>query len=104
MSKEQLMMRILGAEARVNISDLRVGRIKDNDWPRLIDKAAILGESPLFIDDTSGISPQEIRSKVRRLKRQRGLDMVVVDYLQIMRLKNPCGKSGSGKWLKFQGV
>ena len=87
MSKEQLMMRILGAEARVNISDLRVGRIKDNDWPRLIDKAAILGESPLFIDDTSGISPQEIRSKVRRLKRQRGLDMVVVDYLQIMRLK-----------------
>ncbi len=87
MSKEQLMMRVLGTEARVNISDLRVGRIKDNDWPRLIDKAAILGESLLFIDDTSGISPQEIRSKARRLKRQQGLDLVVVDYLQIMRLR-----------------
>ena len=87
MSQEQLMMRVLGTEARVNISDLRVGRIKDNDWPRLIDKAATLGQSPLFIDDTSGISPQEIRSKARRLKRQQGLDMIVVDYLQIMRLR-----------------
>ena len=87
MSKEQLMMRILGIEARVNISDLRVGRIKDNDWPRLIEKAGFLGEAPFFIDDTSGISPQEIRSKARRLKQKQGLDMIVVDYLQIMRLR-----------------
>jgi replicative DNA helicase len=87
MGKEQLMMRMLATEARVNMSDLRVGRIKDNDWPRLIDKASKLGEANLFIDDTSGISPQEIRSKSRRLKQQHGLDMILVDYLQIMKLR-----------------
>ena len=87
MGKEQLMMRLLATEARVNMSDLRVGRIKDNDWPRLIDKASKLGEAGLFIDDTSGISPNEIRSKARRLKQQHGLDMIVVDYLQIMKLR-----------------
>ncbi|MEM7645297.1 MAG: replicative DNA helicase [Pseudomonadota bacterium] len=87
MGKEQLMMRMLATEARVNMSDLRVGRIKDNDWPRLIDKASKLGEAQLFIDDTSGISPQEIRSKARRLKQQHGLDMILVDYLQIMKLR-----------------
>lgn len=87
MGKEQLMMRMLATEARVNMSDLRVGRIKDNDWPRLIDKASKLGEAKLYIDDTSGISPQEIRSKARRLKQQHGLDMILVDYLQIMKLR-----------------
>ena len=85
MSREQLTMRMLATEARVNVSDLRVGRIKDSDWPRLIAKAAELGESSLFVDDTSGISPWEIRSKARRLKRQQGLDMILVDYLQIMQ-------------------
>ena len=87
MGKEQLMMRLLATEARVNMSDLRIGRIKDNDWPRIIDKASKLGEAGLFIDDTSGISPQEIRSKARRLKQQHGLDMILVDYLQIMKLR-----------------
>ena len=87
MGKEQLMMRMLATEARVDMSALRVGRIKDNDWPRLIDKASQLGEANLFIDDTSGISPQEIRSKCRRLKQQHGLDMILVDYLQIMKLR-----------------
>ena len=87
MGKEQLMMRMLAIEARINMSDLRVGRIKDNDWPRLIDKASKLGEANLYIDDTSGISPQEIRSKARRLKQQHGLDMILVDYLQIMKLR-----------------
>ena len=87
MGKEQLMMRMLATEAKVNMSDLRVGRIKDNDWPRLIDKASKLGEANLYIDDTSGISPNEIRSKARRLKQQHGLDMIIVDYLQIMKLR-----------------
>ena len=87
MGKEQLMMRLLATEARVNMSDLRIGRIRDNDWPRLIDRASKLGEAGLFIDDTSGISPQEIRSKARRLKQQHGLDMILVDYLQIMKLR-----------------
>jgi replicative DNA helicase len=87
MAKEQLMMRMLATEARINMSDLKVGRIKDNDWPRLIDKASQLGEANLYIDDTSGISPQEIRSKCRRMKQQHGLDMILIDYLQIMKLR-----------------
>jgi replicative DNA helicase len=87
MGKDQLMMRMLATEAQVNMSELRVGRIKDSDWPRLIDKASKLGEANLYVDDTSGISPQEIRSKSRRLKQQQGLDMIIVDYLQIMKLR-----------------
>lgn len=87
MGKEQLMMRMLASEARINLSDLRVGNINDNAWPRLIDKASRMAEARLFIDDTSGISPFEIRSKCRRLKAQHGLDMIVIDYLQLMDLK-----------------
>jgi len=84
MGKEQLMMRILASEAKVNMSDVRIGRIKDNEWPRLIDKASKLADTSLFIDDTSSISPYEIRSKARRLKTQHGLDLILIDYLQIM--------------------
>lgn len=87
MAKEQLMMRMLASEARVNLSDIRSGRIRDTDWPRIIEKASIMAEAPLYIDDTSGISPFEIRSKARRLKAQHGLDMIMIDYLQIMDLK-----------------
>lgn len=87
MNKEQLMVRMLASEARVNLSDLRVGNLNDNAWPRLIDKASKLAEARLFIDDTSGISPFEIRAKCRRLKAQHGLDMIMIDYLQLMDLK-----------------
>jgi replicative DNA helicase len=86
MAKEQLMMRVLASEAKVNMSDIRIGRLKDNDWPRLIDKASVLAETSLYIDDTSSISPYEIRSKARRLKSQFGLDLIIIDYLQIMGL------------------
>jgi replicative DNA helicase len=86
MAKEQLMMRLLASEAKVNMSDVRIGRIKDSDWPRLIDKASKMADTNLFIDDTSSISPFEIRSKARRIKSQYGLDMIVIDYLQIMGL------------------
>jgi replicative DNA helicase len=87
MGKEQLMMRMLASEARVNLSDLRVGALSDNAWPRLIDKASKMADARLFIDDTSGISPFEIRAKCRRLKAQHGLDMIMIDYLQLMSLK-----------------
>lgn len=87
MGKDQLMMRMLATEARIDMSDLRIGRIKDNDWPRLIDKASKLGEAQLYVDDTSGISPQEIRSKARRLKQQQGLDLIMIDYLQMMKMR-----------------
>lgn len=87
MGKEQLMMRMLASEARVNLSDLRIGHLSDNAWPRLIDKASKMAEARLFIDDTSGISPFEIRAKCRRLKAQHGLDIIMIDYLQLMDLK-----------------
>lgn len=87
MAKEQLMMRMLASEARVNLGDLRIGSINDNAWPRLIDKAAKMAEAKIFIDDTSGISPFEVRAKCRRLQAQHGLDMIIIDYLQLMEIK-----------------
>jgi replicative DNA helicase len=87
MGKEQLMMRMLASEARVNLSELRVGSVGDTAWPRLIDKASKMAEARLFIDDTSGISPFEIRSRCRKLQAQHGLDIIVIDYLQLMDLK-----------------
>lgn len=87
MGKEQLMLRLLASEARVNLSDLRVGHLNDSAWPRLIDKASKMAEARLYIDDTSGVSPLEIRAKCRRLKAQHGLDMIMIDYLQLMDLK-----------------
>jgi replicative DNA helicase len=87
MAKEQMMMRMLASEARVGLGDLRNGSVNDNAWPRLIDKASKMAEANIFIDDTSGISPFEIRAKCRRLKAQHGLDMIIIDYLQLMDLK-----------------
>lgn len=87
MSKEQLMLRILASEAQVDLSKLRVGKIPDKGWSQLISTAAAISESELYIDDTSGISPFEILAKSRRLKNQKGLDLIIVDYLQLMDLK-----------------
>lgn len=87
MGKSQMMMRVLASESQLNMSDMRLGRIADGAWQKLFQTANAVAESPLYIDDTSGISPFEIRSKVRRLKAQKGLDLIMVDYLQIMDLK-----------------
>lgn len=87
MAKEQIMLRLLASEAKVNLSDVRIGRIGDDAWPRLIGAATAISQSHLYIDDTSGISPYEIRAKARRLKSQVGLDLIVVDYLQLMDLR-----------------
>lgn len=87
MSKESVMMRLLASEARINLSEIRNGRIADAAWPKLMAAASALSESHLYIDDTSGISPFEIRARCRRLKKQVGLDLIMIDYLQIMDLK-----------------
>jgi replicative DNA helicase len=87
MGKEAVMMRMLAAEARVSISDVRLGKIPDSGWPNLIHAASRLSEANLYIDDTSSISPFEIRAKARRLKAAKGLDIIFIDYLQIMDLK-----------------
>ncbi|MFN3454852.1 MAG: replicative DNA helicase [Pseudobdellovibrio sp.] len=87
MGKEALMMRILASESKISMGELRNGRIQDASWPKLIQAAGSISDSKLFIDDTSGISPFEIRARCRRLKAQHGLDCIMIDYLQIMQLK-----------------
>ena len=87
MSQQAVMMRILASEARINAKDIRSGRLSDAAWPKLIHAAGQLSESKLFIDETSGVSPLEIRSRARRLKAQHGLDCIIIDYLQLMKLK-----------------
>ncbi len=87
MGKESMMMRMLSSESRVGMSEIRNGRIPDSAWPKLINAAGALSEASLFLDDTSGISPFEIRSRCRRLKAEHGLDVVMIDYLQLMDLK-----------------
>ena len=87
MSKEQLVQRMLCMESRVDGSRLRGGFLKDDDWPRLTHAASSLSEAPIFIDDTPGLSPFEMRAKCRRLSKSNGLGCVIVDYLQLMRVK-----------------
>lgn len=84
MSKEQLVNRMLCAEARVDAQRLRTGELADDDWPKLVQAMGPLSEAPIFIDDTPGISPGEIRSKCRKLKLECGLGLIVIDYLQLM--------------------
>jgi replicative DNA helicase len=85
MSKEQLAFRMLCSEAMVDSNSIRKGFIKKDDWHNLTSAASKLAESPIFIDDTSGMSVLEMRAKARRLKAEHGLSLVVVDYLQLMR-------------------
>ncbi len=87
MAKEQVMMRMLSGEARIPANQLRSGNIEESAWPKLINTAAKMSEAPLFIDDTSAISPFDIRAKARRMKSRHGLDLLIVDYLQMMSLK-----------------
>ncbi len=87
MGKESVMMRMLANEARVKLSDLKIGALDNNSWPKVINTAAKMSDSHIFINDTSGISPFEIRSQARRLKSKHGLDMIMIDYLQLMSLK-----------------
>lgn len=84
MSKDSLVQRMLTSEARIDAQTLRKGRLRDDDFPRLARAAGILSHAPVFIDDTPGISVLEMRSKARRLKSDHGLDLVIVDYLQLM--------------------
>lgn len=86
MSKEEVMGRLIGSEARVDISRLNSGQINDGEYINLTNAASKLSDSMIFIDETSAITPGEIRAKCRRIKQQYGrLDLVVVDYIQIMR-------------------
>ncbi|MBS4022058.1 MAG: replicative DNA helicase [Dethiobacter sp.] len=85
MSKEQLVQRMLCAEANIDSQRLRRGFLTDDDYPKLTRAAGPLSEAPFFIDDTAAISVMEMRAKARRLKAEHGLSAVFVDYLQLMR-------------------
>ncbi len=85
MSKEQIVTRLLAAEAKVDSTKIRSGDLADQDWSKLTRAAGILADAPLFIDDTAALTVLEMRAKARRLKSQQGdLGMIIVDYLQIM--------------------
>lgn len=90
MSKEQLVNRLFSLEAQVDAQALRTGNLKDSDWEKLIEGAGIIGKSKLIIDDTPSISISELRSKCRKYKLEHGLDIIIIDYLQLMT-----GKVGS---------
>lgn len=89
MSKEQLVNRMLCAEANIDSQRLRIGEMADNDWDSLWGACDSMSKAKIFIDDTPGITAMEMRSRARRLKAEHGLDLIVVDYLQLMQ--------GSGK-------
>ncbi|MBW2335829.1 MAG: replicative DNA helicase [Deltaproteobacteria bacterium] len=85
MSKEQLSLRMLCSEARIDSSRLRGGFFSMEDWHRLTDAAGILSESPIYIDDSASLSAMDIRAKARRLKMEKNIGLVVIDYLQLMQ-------------------
>ena len=84
MSREQLANRLLSMNSKINAQSIRTGNLKPNEWGELVESARILGESTLIIDDTPGISVREMRSKCRKLKMEKGLGFIIVDYLQLM--------------------
>jgi len=84
-SKEQLVLRMLCSEAKVDSHRLRSGFLRESDWPRLTRACGLLAEAPIFVDDTPGISVLEMRAKTRQIKREFGLGLIIVDYLQLMR-------------------
>ncbi|MCC8138039.1 MAG: replicative DNA helicase [Clostridiales bacterium] len=84
MSKEQLVNRLFSMESRVDSQALRSGNLNDSDWTSLIEAAGVIGKSNMIIDDTPGISVSELRSKCRKYKLEYNLDIVIIDYLQLM--------------------
>lgn len=84
MSKSEIMMRILSAETGIRLSDMRSGNLNANDWSILAERSEELRTAPLFIDDSPNLTMMQIRGKARQLKQKHGLDLVVVDYLQLM--------------------
>jgi replicative DNA helicase len=84
MSKQDIMMRLFSAEARVKLNDIRGGRLNDEDWRRIALKSSELAEAPLFIDDSPNLTMMEIRAKARRLKQRHDLKLIVIDYMQLM--------------------
>ena len=84
MSKSEIVMRLLSAEAKIKLTDMRSGRMSDDDWTRLARRMSEISEAPLYIDDSPNLTMMEIRAKARRLKQKSDLKLIVIDYLQLM--------------------
>lgn len=87
MPGEQLAMRMMSSLGRIDQHLLRTGQLEEHDWPRLTSSVGMLNNSKLFIDDSPALSPTEIRARTRRLKREHGLDLIIIDYLQLMQIQ-----------------
>ncbi|QUH25171.1 replicative DNA helicase [Serpentinicella alkaliphila] len=85
MSKEQLVLRILAAESMIDLNKLQNGHLNEEEWTKLARSIAMLSKSNIYFDDSAGISVTEMRSKCRRLKMEKGLDLILIDYLQLMQ-------------------
>jgi replicative DNA helicase len=86
MSAEQLSFRMLSSIGRISQSRLRNGKLSDEDWPRVDSAVSMMSNAPIFIDDGGALTPTDVRSRARRLKREHGLGLIVVDYLQLMQV------------------
>jgi replicative DNA helicase len=84
MSRTEIVMRLLSAEAKIKLGDMRSGKMTDDDWTKLARRMSEISEAPLFVDDSPNLTMMEIRAKARRLKQRNGLKLIVVDYLQLM--------------------
>ncbi|QBJ96416.1 replicative DNA helicase [Rhodococcus sp. ABRD24] len=84
MSKTEIVMRLLSAEAKIKLSDMRSGKMTDDDWTKLARRMSEISEAPLFIDDSANLTMMEIRAKARRLKQKHDIKLIVIDYLQLM--------------------
>jgi replicative DNA helicase len=90
MPGEQLVMRMMSSLGRIDQHRLRTGKLDDDDWPRITSSVSMLSEAPLFVDDSPSLSPNELRARSRRLAREHGLGLIIIDYLQLMQV--PGGK------------
>ena len=102
MSKKQLANRLLCAESLVDSERVRSGQLENEDWEKLLGALAPLSEAPIYIDDTPGITLAELRSRCRKLKLEKGLDLIMIDYLQLM--SGPRGTSGDNRQQEISDI
>jgi replicative DNA helicase len=102
MSKEQLFLRMLTAEARIDAHRLRGGFLGERDWGRLSQAIGTLSEAKIFIDDSPSIGVLEMRAKCRRLASEHGLHLVIIDYIQLMQGRGS-SRTARSNWRRSRG-